>query len=1613
MNHKRRTMRPAAVALAVVSSLTATAAIAQQLIPDRSKQVQPVPAQYAKVTKGDGQRISQGYAVTRFIVELDDPAAASYKGGIAGFEPTSPVATQAKKLPVGSMPVQNYQAHLLAKQTEVFSALKAQVPELKIRDHLSLVFNGMVVEVPHEVSNPDALLKRLSQTAGVKRVYADEPYYANMVTSNDLIKSPEVWATLGGNAEAGRGIKVAVIDSGIDPDHPMFQDNGHEPVARPTNPDYCTTVPTFCNDKLIVARWYEPFGEVSPDEVRTPQDIDGHGTHVAGTAVGNPVNDSFNGVPFEMSGVAPGAHLMVYKALFNDVEGNGTGSSLSLMQALEDAVADGADVINNSWGGGAGGSPEDSPYRSAFASAREAGVLTVTAAGNDGPGERTIGCPGCIEDGLTVASSETGIYISSRLEAAGVTTSFTPGSGDFVLSQNISAQLDLASNYTGNQDACSSYPGATFSGKIVLVTRSNCTPLDKAENLQAAGAAGMIVYTDNQSITTMDLSGSTFPSVLVSQNAGQMIESSWTSSSSATIYPPEFKASTSSADIMSSFSSRGPNGDSSFLKPDITAPGSTILSALPGGYGLLSGTSMASPHVAGAAALLLDKRADWSAMDLKSLLMTSVDYNLRDSDRSSNALPFARGAGRLNVANAANSFVVIDQPSLANNSCELSCSFTRTLTNKGSSKVNIGAYAGVEDPNVEVTVTPRAFELAPGESATVQIDLDTRYGVSGWQFGGVSMGVSGAHPDMGLPIAVLAETSDDASIISVGATTAEPKGGEVFGLEVHGALGDSGEPVTIQVDVPADVTLDQDSVTFTKTLSQSTAETVSADGRTITWQGTQTDAPNTTTMNPANSQFFAGKKLDDVLTGEPSRLCAESSCDDSEFNVDIADDGGIYLNGVRYDNLVVTTNGIVGAGSNTSEYTGSALNQSIPSEAPPNGFWAPFWTDLEVGPGKGDGRINYVWVNEGENKWFVWEFENAREYDDATNTPYSFSIWFKLGTDEVYYNYIDIPTVAPDRLTVGAESGVTDRGVIGVQHYYDGSGSYPSSGEVLTPTLEAGEKANVRVNFELTVNLSDIADQSAEATAGETVTIPIGDAYAEAGRAWLTYAQVSSGTQSYDAFLAQKVEVAGNIRTEIVTQPANGTVEVLTNNDISYTPDSSFSGTDTFTYQGVDSSGQTTSTATVTVTVAAGSGNTAPTVTVSASSTNVDSGDNVSLTASGSDADGDDLSYTWTRVAGPAVELSATTGATTSFTAPQVTDIENITFRVTVSDGEAESSADVTITVKSENEPPEVVVAPITGEKEAGSVVELDARGSSDPESDDLSYAWTQLSGTSVTINNADQALASFIVPDVETSEVARFRVSVTDAADNVTSAEVDVTFAPATAVPENQAPEAVVAAVDGLQSIGTTVYLDARDSSDPDGDTLTFNWTQVSGPTVSIDNANQARASIVVPELEVSESATFQVVVTDTDGLTDTAQVAIEFRGANSAPNASANSALRRVPSGQAVTLSASTSGDPDGDTLAYLWEQVAGPSVELSSPEGETTQFNAPTVTTEQDLTFRLTVSDGFLEDTDEVTISVYPRETSGGDEGEDSEGSFGIWLGLLALPLIWLRRTKRNML
>lgn len=290
----------------------------------------------------------------------------------------------------------------------------------------------------------------------------------------------------------------------------MFADEGFEAPELSNhswltqNPDYCRMAggdPGFCNNKLIIARVFPP----DDDELLqtgsefdvTPLDNNRHGSHVAGIAAGNPVSVNFEGVDVTLSGVAPGAYLMVYKALF-DNGGVVRGSNAMLLAALEHAVKDGADVINNSWGSIQDEDPELSVFAPVFKQAEQMGIVVVNSAGNNGTwGNNAINCPGCIESGITVANSTHGRLFGHSVRLG--ETAFATSSGDNLLAFEY-MQLPLRAIRDFNAEGCSALSQNALSGMAILIDYTDSCPLDTlALNIAQAGGRAILVYQDNQS----------------------------------------------------------------------------------------------------------------------------------------------------------------------------------------------------------------------------------------------------------------------------------------------------------------------------------------------------------------------------------------------------------------------------------------------------------------------------------------------------------------------------------------------------------------------------------------------------------------------------------------------------------------------------------------------------------------------------------------------------------------------------------------------------------------------------------------------------------------------------------------------------------------------------------------------------------------------------------------------------------------------------------------------------------------------------------------------------------------------------------------------------------
>ncbi|HKZ71121.1 MAG TPA: S8 family serine peptidase, partial [Anaerolineales bacterium] len=448
--------------------------------------------------------------------------------------------------------------------------------------------------------------------------------------------------------------------------------------------------PFNCNNKLVGARQildtYRFFIGADPDEFDSARDDDGHGTHTASTAAGNAgVEASMYGMPVAtISGIAPRAHGIAYKGL-----GNLGGFTSDLAAAIDQAVADGVDVINYSIGGGAAGPGAD---EIAFLFAADAGVFIATSAGNSGSGAATIGNPATMPWVTSVGASTQRRFYEGTI---------TLGNGRRYTGASLTPELGWtplvdAANAGGELCVPGTLDPDVVAGKIVLCLRGEVGRAEKSLAVFEAGGVGMILYNAND-VDNLFTDTHWVPSVHIDNTPGLRIkayiasarrpkakietrEDGWHCDN----HPGDSNLSDSingfgfggfgghgkdecgpetskwpNAPTMTIFSSRGPNPVApDIIKPDVTAPGIQILAgaspfpdagAVPGQlFQAIAGTSMSSPHVAGVFALLKQAHPEWSAAAAKSALMTTAYQDVLDNDRVSKADPFDMGAGHIN-----------------------------------------------------------------------------------------------------------------------------------------------------------------------------------------------------------------------------------------------------------------------------------------------------------------------------------------------------------------------------------------------------------------------------------------------------------------------------------------------------------------------------------------------------------------------------------------------------------------------------------------------------------------------------------------------------------------------------------------------------------------------------------------------------------------------------------------------------------------------------------------------------------------------------------------------------------------------------------------------------
>lgn len=770
--------------LAVVCSLTALGAVAGATAL-KVTGVLPSAPLLGSSPAGSGAPPVQGAAAesetargSTYIVVYREAPLASYKGEVAGLD-AAPIAKSGPargRMDVNSAEAKRYVRHLEGVQRDHEARIARGLGrQMKVRKRMQHALNGAIVEL--SASEAD-LLRKMDDVAFVE---AYHEYELAGDTGNGLIGAPAVWngtTPLTSSRFKGEGVVVGIIDTGINFGSPSFAAvspiDGYQHVNPRGSGNYLGTCAPGgvdegrCNDKLIGG--YDFVCDVAPNASLPAQtyctqtgqyreepgfgDTNNHGTHVASTAAGNPRDVNFKGATLRISGVAPRANIVAYDTCFTNLA-TGTGScpNVSTVAAINQAVADGVvNVLNYSIGGGT--NPWGDAVSQAFLNAADAGIYIAAAAGNSGPAANTMGHnqPWV---GTTAASQHGRADFAFMMDVTGPgnvpqsvkSIILNEGLGGVAHATTIpsTTPMRISPRIDTADDGCAAFDANAFQGAIAVVRRGTCAFSIKVDNARDAGAVAVVVANNQAGAIAPSVPGTTIPAFGVTQVEGNALRDFGVANPTATAripFPPV--AMTNRADQLAAFSSRGPAANFEVVKPDVTAPGVSILAAYAGTtltgneqlVGLMNGTSMASPHHAGAAALLRQAHPTWSVPEIKSALAMTAKREVVLEDGLTAAGPFARGSGRIQVDDAMRAGLVLhetkqnylaanpatggspaalNQPNLIKAACFERCVFTRTFRNTLTHRQ---AWA-VKAEGLSMTVSPALFTVNPG--ATVKV----------------------------------------------------------------------------------------------------------------------------------------------------------------------------------------------------------------------------------------------------------------------------------------------------------------------------------------------------------------------------------------------------------------------------------------------------------------------------------------------------------------------------------------------------------------------------------------------------------------------------------------------------------------------------------------------------------------------------------------------------------------------------------------------------------------------------------------------------------------------------------------------------------------------------
>ena len=693
---------------------------------------------------------------------LVGPAAAS-----TGLTPTKPVpvatgggneSPSAWFVELASPPaVKGTSASTLKAEHDAFKAnAAAQGVKFTERYSFSTLFNGFSVTVPRSQA------AALQTIPGVKAVYPVRPVSigpepVSQGNPEDANSNPMIGADVAQNELGfdGKGVKIAIMDSGVDYTLPELggcfgpgckvakgydfvgdnfdsepADSTYSPVPHPD------ADPAPCDPNVADARANQPGAGVSDA---------GHGTHVAGIAAADG-----RGHTGEVTGVAPGATIYAYRVFGC----NGSTDDDTMIAAMERTLADGAQVLNMSIGSAFDTWPE-APTAQAASNLAAAGVVVVASIGNSGAnGLYSGGAPGVGTNVIGVASVDNTKATGPAVRINGQLFAYAAAAG--APQPPRSGASTLLAAPVANKTGCAAFPANFFAGKIALIQRGTCTFYAKAQNAMAAGAAGVVLFNNVAAPVSPTVAGSppvTIPVVIISKADGDSVYNAALAGVPFEWTNINVESPIATAGLISDFSSYGTDAELT-LKPDVSAPGGQIFSTWPhqqfGGHNSISGTSMASPHVAGAAALYLQAHPGASVPTVTTALENTAVPGLWSLAPGAGLLDetYRQGAGLIQVANAITTTTSVTPSKI---SLGEGSGGTRTLTihNSGSTAVTYDlSNTDAVSTDANTFLTPNDFEL--GQNNVTFSPLSVTVPAGGSANVTVTIGVDPTLPDGGL-----------------------------------------------------------------------------------------------------------------------------------------------------------------------------------------------------------------------------------------------------------------------------------------------------------------------------------------------------------------------------------------------------------------------------------------------------------------------------------------------------------------------------------------------------------------------------------------------------------------------------------------------------------------------------------------------------------------------------------------------------------------------------------------------------------------------------------------------------------------------------------------------